>query len=96
MRWRHRAVAMEPRLELAARSSVRWGRQEQRGAQARRSLSIMEDMRPNTPELREARISQHAIGVRLRQLFDEVVSEPPPADFLEILRRADAREDGAA
>jgi hypothetical protein len=39
----------------------------------------------------EARLRQQAIGVKLRQMFDEVVSEPVPDEFLEILRRADAK-----
>jgi hypothetical protein len=39
--------------------------------------------------LDEARLRQQAIGVKLRQMFDEVVSEPVPDEFLEILRRAD-------
>jgi len=39
----------------------------------------------------EARLRQQAIGVRLRQMFDEVVSEPVPDEFLEILRRADKK-----
>ena len=41
--------------------------------------------------LDEARLRQQAIGQRLRQMFDEVVNEPVPEDFLEILRRADER-----
>lgn len=39
--------------------------------------------------LDEARLRQQAIGVRLRQMFDEVVNEPIPDDFLDILRKAD-------
>ena len=39
--------------------------------------------------LDEARLRQRAIGVKLRQMFDEVVNEPVPDEFLEILRRAD-------
>jgi hypothetical protein len=39
----------------------------------------------------EARLRQQAIGVRLRQMFDEVVNEQVPEEFLEILRRADSR-----
>jgi hypothetical protein len=39
----------------------------------------------------EARLRQQAIGVRLRQMFDEVVNEAVPEEFLEILRRADSR-----
>ena len=40
--------------------------------------------------LDEARLRQRAIGVKLRQMFDEVVNEPVPDEFLEILRRADS------
>ncbi len=39
--------------------------------------------------LGEAKLSQHAIGARLRQMFDQVVRDPVPDEFLEILRRAD-------
>ena len=42
----------------------------------------------------EARIDRAAIGERLRELFDEVVNEPVPDDFLELLRRADERQRG--
>lgn len=47
--------------------------------------------------LEEARLRQQAIGVKLRHLFDEVVNEPVPDEFLDILRRADekAGEGGA-
>ena len=49
---------------------------------------------PRDVPLDEARLRQQAIGVKLRQLFDEVVSEPVPDDFLAILRRADERRAG--
>lgn len=42
-----------------------------------------------SPSLDEARLRQQAIGVKLRQMFDEVVNEPVPDEFLSILRRAD-------
>ena len=41
--------------------------------------------------LDEARLRQQAIGVKLRQMFDDVVAEPVPDEFLDILRRADER-----
>ncbi len=41
------------------------------------------------PSVDEARLRQQAIGVKLRQLFDEVVNEPVPDEFLDILRQAD-------
>ena len=37
----------------------------------------------------EARLRQQAIGVKLRHMFDDIVSEPVPEEFLDILRRAD-------
>jgi Anti-sigma factor NepR len=42
------------------------------------------------PSLYEARKQQEAIGARLREVFDQVVNEPTPDEFFEILRRADA------
>ena len=48
--------------------------------------------------LEEARLRQQAIGVKLRQMFDEIVNEPVPDEFLDILRRADGKQtpkDGA-
>ena len=41
----------------------------------------------------EARLRQQAIGVKLRHMFDEIVNEPVPEDFLDILRRADDKGD---
>jgi len=43
----------------------------------------------SSPSLDEARLRQQAIGVKLRDLFNEVVNEPVPDEFLEILRRHD-------
>lgn len=42
-----------------------------------------------SPSLDDARLRQQAIGARLRQMFDDVVNEPVPDDFLDILRRAE-------
>ena len=41
--------------------------------------------------LEEAQLRQHAIGAKLRQMFDQIVEEPVPESFLEILRNADSR-----
>ena len=53
-----------------------------------------------TPELRrppvalaEARMRQEAIGQRLRQIFEDVVNEDVPDEFLDLLRRADGVGD---
>lgn len=48
--------------------------------------------RASSPSLDEARLRQQAIGVKLRDLFNEVVNEPVPDEFLDILRRADDKE----
>ena len=42
----------------------------------------------------EARLRQQAIGIKLRQIFDQVVNEPVPPEFLEILRRGDEASSG--
>ena len=54
----------------------------------------MEERRKASAALDEARLRQQAIGVRLRQMFDEVVNEQVPDEFLEILRQADKRSSG--
>jgi hypothetical protein len=48
-----------------------------------------ETRRRNDPSIDEARLRQQAIGVKLRQMFDQVVNEPVPDEFLSILKRAD-------
>ena len=55
------------------------------------------DEKAGTAGLEEARLRQQAIGVKLRHMFDEVVNEPVPDEFLDILKRADSRsgEGGA-
>jgi hypothetical protein len=58
-------------------------------AQAQLNWGFMTKTPKGSPELDEARLRQQAIGARLRQLFDEVINEPVPDDFLEILRRAE-------
>ena len=54
--------------------------------------NTMEDRRKGPGGIDEARLRQQAIGVKLRQMFDEVVNEPVPDEFLDILKRADARK----
>jgi hypothetical protein len=49
------------------------------------------ERRKSSAALDEARLRQQAIGVRLRQMFDQVVNEDVPDEFLEILRKADSR-----
>lgn len=65
------------------------------GDSASRDVDRMIDQKPSKPGraaegMDEARLRQRAIGVKLRQMFDEVVNEPVPDEFLDILRRADS------
>jgi hypothetical protein len=46
--------------------------------------------KPAKATLAETHLRQQAIGIGLRSMFDEVVREPVPESFLDILRRADA------
>ncbi len=67
-----------------------------RPSRKRHAESMIENMPSPDPRkpsaaLDEARLRQQAIGVRLRQMFDEVVNEDVPDEFLEILRRHDAK-----
>ena len=60
----------------------------------RKAPNDMSDM--SQGGLEEARLRQQAIGVKLRHMFDQVVNEPVPDEFLDILRRADERGSGSA
>jgi hypothetical protein len=42
---------------------------------------------------RVVRVRQRAIGRELRRIFDNVVKEPVPDDFLTILQKMDEHED---
>ncbi len=59
-------------------------------------LMTSETEKPKTggANLEEARLRQQAIGVKLRQMFDDVVNEPVPDEFLDILRKHDERTGG--
>ena len=77
------------------------GKDAKRGRQPRkRSADDMIEQRPSEERRRssaaldEARLRQQAIGVRLRQMFDQVVNEDVPDEFLDILRKADSRNAG--
>ena len=63
----------------------------ERGAESMIEQRPSAERRRASAALDEARLRQQAIGVRLRQMFDEVVNEEVPDEFLEILRRADER-----
>lgn len=45
---------------------------------------------PDREKMLAARARQRAIGRELRRMFDEIVQEPVPDDFLELLKKIDA------
>jgi len=84
-------------LPYIVNNGTRYGFRTRRGAcEAKRRMGLMaKDFdKPKGADLEEARLRQQAIGVKLRQMFDDVVNEPVPDEFLDILRRADARAGG--
>lgn len=54
------------------------------------------DSGPKSVDPRVARRRQDPIGRRLRQMYDDVVSEDVPDDFLGFLEQADDRLSGNA
>ena len=45
---------------------------------------------PDRDKTVAARARQRAIGRELRRIYDEIVQEPVPDDFLELLKKIDA------
>jgi len=62
------------------------------GPAARREGATL-DVKKEQPDKEKtiaARARQRAIGRELRRMYDDVVQEPVPEDFLELLRKIDA------
>ncbi len=54
---------------------------------------------PDREKTVAARARQRAIGRELRRMYDEIVQEPIPDDFLDLLKKIDAaavKKDGAS
>ena len=54
---------------------------------------------PDREQTIAARARQRAIGRELRRMYDEVVQEPIPEDFLDLLKKIDevqGKKDGSA
>ena len=55
---------------------------------------LADDDRPEDREkIASIRARQRAIGRELRRMYDEVVQEQIPDDFLDLLRQIDAKEE---
>ena len=55
--------------------------------------SVNKEHRPDREKNRTLRARQRAIGRELRRMFDDVVREPVPDEFLDILRKLDDPKD---
>ena len=54
---------------------------------------------PDREKMIAARARQRAIGRELRRMYDEVVQEPVPDDFLDLLKKIDeskGKKDGTS
>ena len=83
-------VFYHPRLWIARTR----GRRVPEGRDTDKMIEQGHKRRRGTASVGEARLRQQAIGVKLRQIFEEVVNEEVPREFLDILRRADQRGPG--
>jgi urease accessory protein UreF len=53
--------------------------------------SVSENQKDAREENRKIRARQRAIGRELRRVFDDVVEEPVPDEFLSLLKKIDER-----
>jgi len=54
--------------------------------------SVSNEQKGDREKNRVIRVRQRAIGRELRRIFDNVVKEPVPDDFLALLQKMDERE----
>ena len=59
------------------------------------ALDVVKDQRDKEKAM-AVRERQRVIGRELRKMYDEVVREPVPEDFLSILTKIDERKDDTA
>lgn len=63
------------------------------GARAQRTENLTKDHEQDRDKTRAVRARQRAIGRELRRIYDGVVSEPVPDEFLDLLRKIDDADD---
>jgi hypothetical protein len=66
------------------------------GARAQRTENLNKDHEQDRDKTRAVRARQRAIGRDLRRIYDGVVSEPVPDEFLDLLRKIDDADDAGA
>ena len=63
------------------------------GVRAEQTENLTKDDDQDRDKTRAVRARQRAIGRELRRIYDGVVSEPVPDEFLDLLRQIDDTED---
>jgi len=58
--------------------------------------SVVEKDKTERDKARSVRARQRALGREIRRMFDGVVKESVPDDFLDLLRRIDESDEGGA
>ena len=56
--------------------------------------SVTKDETTERDKARSVRARQRALGREIRRMFDGMVKEPVPDDFLDLLKRIDESDDG--
>ncbi|HEY4942319.1 MAG TPA: NepR family anti-sigma factor [Rhizomicrobium sp.] len=54
---------------------------------------MSKDQNPNRDKARAIRARQRVIGRELRRIYDGVAQEPVPDEFLDLLRKIDAKDE---
>ena len=52
------------------------------------------EQNPNREKARAVRARQRVIGRELRRIYDGVAQEPVPDEFLDLLKKMDAKDEG--
>ena len=63
------------------------------GLPQHRDRNVSKEQNPNREKARAIRARQRVIGRELRRIYDGVAQEPVPDDFLDLLRKLDAKND---
>ncbi len=63
------------------------------GAPQQRNWNLSKEQNPNREKARAIRARQRVIGRELRRIYDTVAQEPVPDEFLDLLRRIDAKDE---
>jgi hypothetical protein len=66
------------------------------GARAQRTENLTRDQEQDRDKTRAVRARQRAIGRELRRIYDGVVNEPVPDEFVDLLRKIDDADDAGS